>query len=473
MAADKRTDYAVSRDAATEADSVMEEKAARELVDPSRWGIRAQKGQSAYAISRDQETEGDAAGSGSSESDHPGIRAKTTGKGGNGGAFFSPDTETGGEKFSPVARSQWDFGPARTVQQMGSFTTGHPTGSSAADTGEGENPDPVPKRPVPESPASGISFFSGPEGFVPPPPREESDGVKRRFFSGSEERSVRPMDRENANRQEEAASPRTRRRAAQPSGSAVMPPRETGSPSAAGTHNVPGINYNSYAMADQKEETDSIRETRYVDYEQHHQMAEANYQQKMSGYHRHYAEWKKRVWILPTAIIIVLLFSILIGAFLGTIWIPLFLLLVALGVVLLAVTGRLNWLKLMRKPKKEDFQMEAPELQSIHSVRVRLSSVNLSPPVEITIRSKLQIIGSSEAECREPLKYRGISRKHLSVTCENRGGNTEYFVTDLKSSNGTKLNGMPLKPYEPYPIKFGDVITLARLYEFKVCSDAQ
>lgn len=49
-----------------------------------------------------------------------------------------------------------------------------------------------------------------------------------------------------------------------------------------------------------------------------------------------------------------------------------------------------------------------------------------------------------------------ISRKHASIECIGQG----YVVTDLGSSNGTFLNGEPLKA--PTPLKPGDVIGLAK-----------
>lgn len=53
----------------------------------------------------------------------------------------------------------------------------------------------------------------------------------------------------------------------------------------------------------------------------------------------------------------------------------------------------------------------------------------------------------------------GVSRHHARVFFE---GN-QCFVEDLGSSNGTRVNGEPLEPHKPHPIRDGDQITLGML----------
>ena len=50
-----------------------------------------------------------------------------------------------------------------------------------------------------------------------------------------------------------------------------------------------------------------------------------------------------------------------------------------------------------------------------------------------------------------------LSRFH----CEVARKNGQLYVTDLASSNGTKLNGEPLKPNQPELLRRGATITLA------------
>jgi hypothetical protein len=60
-------------------------------------------------------------------------------------------------------------------------------------------------------------------------------------------------------------------------------------------------------------------------------------------------------------------------------------------------------------------------------------------------------------------KFQGISRIHLKL--EQRG--SDIWITDLNSTNGTALNGEPLKPNEERKLQHGDKIWLAGLvYQF-------
>lgn len=57
-----------------------------------------------------------------------------------------------------------------------------------------------------------------------------------------------------------------------------------------------------------------------------------------------------------------------------------------------------------------------------------------------------------------------ISRFHCEVTRKNG----QLYVTDLRSSNGTRLNGEPLKPGTPAPLRKGNRITLADSVDLQV-----
>lgn len=212
---------------------------------------------------------------------------------------------------------------------------------------------------------------------------------------------------------------------------------------------------------------------RYYTYNEHRDKAKQQYDAQLAAYNAHKAQMKRKIWIVPVFIAVVAVMAILIAALLSVPIMLLFLLLVALGVTILAAMGKLKWLKFVKKPKIEKFEMEMPEMAPIHSVHICLRSKNLATPVEITIRDAVQYIGSDDKLCRVPLHFKGVSHRHLIISCQTKSGNSQYFVTDQGSKNGTKLNGQVLKPYETYSLNFGDVITIARLYEFQVCSDAQ
>jgi pSer/pThr/pTyr-binding forkhead associated (FHA) protein len=53
----------------------------------------------------------------------------------------------------------------------------------------------------------------------------------------------------------------------------------------------------------------------------------------------------------------------------------------------------------------------------------------------------------------------GVSRRHASVLIEAG----DVFLVDLNSTNGTRLNGKPAKPGQPYRLRDGDEIEFAHL----------
>jgi len=53
----------------------------------------------------------------------------------------------------------------------------------------------------------------------------------------------------------------------------------------------------------------------------------------------------------------------------------------------------------------------------------------------------------------------GVSRMHVSL----RIMNGDVYVTDLGSSNGTKINGQKIVSHVEYSISHGDLVTLGRL----------
>ena len=53
----------------------------------------------------------------------------------------------------------------------------------------------------------------------------------------------------------------------------------------------------------------------------------------------------------------------------------------------------------------------------------------------------------------------GVSRLHAALRIVNK----ELVVTDLGSSNGTRVNGQKIVPHVDYPINHGDIIALGKL----------
>jgi pSer/pThr/pTyr-binding forkhead associated (FHA) protein len=52
----------------------------------------------------------------------------------------------------------------------------------------------------------------------------------------------------------------------------------------------------------------------------------------------------------------------------------------------------------------------------------------------------------------------GVSRLHSSLKLNNQ----RVFITDLGSSNGTRVNGQKIMPNVDYPINHGDVVALGK-----------
>lgn len=53
----------------------------------------------------------------------------------------------------------------------------------------------------------------------------------------------------------------------------------------------------------------------------------------------------------------------------------------------------------------------------------------------------------------------GVSRLHAAIKIHETG----VVVTDLGSSNGTRVNGQKIVPHVDYPIRHGDIISLGKL----------
>ena len=180
---------------------------------------------------------------------------------------------------------------------------------------------------------------------------------------------------------------------------------------------------------------------RYHTYNERRDEAKQKFDVEMAQYNAQKKELKQNIWILPVSIAALAVIAILIAALLGWAAMLIFLLLIGLAIAVLAVTGKLSWLKIKKKPKVAQFQMQPPEMVDIHSVHICLRSRNLATPVEITIRDAVQYIGSDDKLCRVPLHFKGVSHRHLTITSQSRSGNTQYFVTDQGSKTVPSSTG--------------------------------
>lgn len=87
-----------------------------------------------------------------------------------------------------------------------------------------------------------------------------------------------------------------------------------------------------------------------------------------------------------------------------------------------------------------------------------LVGLNTPEPVKIPIMKEEFLLGKKASEVDGVLDFsRLISRKHCKVNFLDN----EFTITDMNSSNGTKLNGERIVPGRPYLLKDGDIIRIA------------
>lgn len=85
-------------------------------------------------------------------------------------------------------------------------------------------------------------------------------------------------------------------------------------------------------------------------------------------------------------------------------------------------------------------------------------SVNIQEEVKLNITKTPFTIGKRVASVDGCIKkYPTISREHCKVVYKD----SQHYLVDLNSSNGTYINGIRLKPFEEYPVNLGDQIRMA------------
>lgn len=104
-------------------------------------------------------------------------------------------------------------------------------------------------------------------------------------------------------------------------------------------------------------------------------------------------------------------------------------------------------IELVAEPDRE-IEIDGP------SVRIRFTGAGESV---VPLTKDVSLIGRSEdAEVRLPASLRYVSNKHAEI----RRVDGAYTITDLNSTNGTRLNGQMLEPGDPAPIRDGALLRI-------------
>lgn len=95
----------------------------------------------------------------------------------------------------------------------------------------------------------------------------------------------------------------------------------------------------------------------------------------------------------------------------------------------------------------------------------RISYPNTADDEVLKLEGNIWVAGR-DADCEIPIDSAHVSRKHFELARSQEG----FFVTDLGSSNGTKLNGNRIPPHEPTRLESGDelrVMNVIMLFEIR------
>ena len=101
-------------------------------------------------------------------------------------------------------------------------------------------------------------------------------------------------------------------------------------------------------------------------------------------------------------------------------------------------------------------------------VVMKLTAVGAPTPTVFTVDQDRYYIGTRKELADGVVTFNNrVSKRHCEISQSKNGA---YFVKDVGSSNGTKLNGKKLTPQQSYPLRSGDSLRLADL-EFAVRVD--
>lgn len=88
----------------------------------------------------------------------------------------------------------------------------------------------------------------------------------------------------------------------------------------------------------------------------------------------------------------------------------------------------------------------------------RISYPNTADDEILKLEGQLWLAGR-DSDCEIPIESPHISRKHFEIARTKDG----FFITDLGSSNGTKVNGQRIPSHEPIAIESGDEIRVMNI----------
>lgn len=89
---------------------------------------------------------------------------------------------------------------------------------------------------------------------------------------------------------------------------------------------------------------------------------------------------------------------------------------------------------------------------------IRISFPNTADDEVLKLEGNVWTAGR-DSDCEISIDSPHVSRKHFEVTRTDEG----FFVTDLGSSNGTKLNGQTITPHEPTRLDSGDELRIMNI----------
>jgi FHA domain len=123
-------------------------------------------------------------------------------------------------------------------------------------------------------------------------------------------------------------------------------------------------------------------------------------------------------------------------------------------------------MKAPKRPRRTMYYLQAIALEDSAFLSTNLPD---NPNIHLTPIASTWLLGRHD-ECAIPVPLASISRFHAAIGYASDVG---FYLVDLKSLNGTRLNGELLHPMKKYPLQAGDRIELSHLpIEFSIAHPA-